>query len=439
MKTALIILGCFLGLNILSSATASAHPRPHGGVTFRVFYDGLAPHGEWISVSSGVYGWRPSRIASGWRPYTVGRWWWTDDGWYWMSDEPWGWAVYHYGRWHYDDYYGWVWIPGYDWAPAWVEWRYGPDYIGWAPLSPYAVFSVSWGIHYRTRWYTPVHWWSFVGCGYMTSPNVHRHIYRHENNTRYIGVTRTGGSVRHSGGRIVTRGPEREFVERRGNVRIEPVGIRDVDDRPVERFSQDGNRGQIEVYRPRIQERSADNAIERPERVREEAGRPLDIDTRKIDTRSREVARDEGRDLKRIEEFRTRNETGRSLERRPDVDRSRDDGMLKGPVDDATRSREGRSRERSEQDSPKRDDGRTYDRPSGRSGEGRERQPEVRPERPEREQQPRNEPRRESSVERSRGGEVRSAAPERRVETPRSDSPRRSDGGGRSESGRRGR
>ncbi len=102
-----------------------------------------------------------------------GRWIWTDDGWYWASDEPWGWAAYHYGRWYYDDYYGWIWIPGYDWAPAWVEWRYGGDYIGWAPLGPYAVFSVSFGIHYRNHWVTPHHWWSFVHCGHIAAHDVH--------------------------------------------------------------------------------------------------------------------------------------------------------------------------------------------------------------------------------------------------------------------------
>ena len=31
---------------------------------------------------------------------------------------------------------GWVWVPGYTWAPAWVSWRYGDGYAGWAPLPP---------------------------------------------------------------------------------------------------------------------------------------------------------------------------------------------------------------------------------------------------------------------------------------------------------------
>ncbi len=484
MKKMFVILGCVAALQAMTSQSSFAHYRYGSfGVSFSIFYDGLSPYGEWIAVGGGVYGWRPVGVAVGWRPYTVGRWVWTDDGWYWVSDEPWGWAAYHYGRWHHHDYYGWTWIPGYDWAPAWVEWRYGGDYIGWAPLSPYAVFSMSWGIHYRTRWYTPVYWWNFVGCRYIASPNVHRYVYRSENNTRYIGVTRSGGSVRYEGGRIMTRGPEREYVERRGNVRAEPVKIREVEDRQVERIVRDGNREQIEVYRPRIQERNADDEnVGRPSRVREDAGRTLDLDTRKIDVRAREIEREEGRDVKRAEEFRTRDAVGRSEERKRDLEPQRDDGMLKGPVDDAIRNREGRTRERVEQQEPKRDEGRTYNRPRSKEerGRGQEQQPGVRPDgpvrrsgvneggRPERQPQPRPEPRerkREESVERPQREEFRSPNPERttrrpefnapqqpRMEMParrndsygggqRSEAPRNSGGGGggRSEGGRSGR
>ncbi len=59
----------------------------------------------------------------------------TDYGNTWVSDYPWGWAAFHYGRWHFDKYYGWEWIPGHVWGPAWVSWRHGGGYYGWA--SPY--------------------------------------------------------------------------------------------------------------------------------------------------------------------------------------------------------------------------------------------------------------------------------------------------------------
>lgn len=100
------------------------------------FYSPLRPYGTW--VNAGPYGrcWRPAQVPVGWRPYSDGSWVWTDAGWYWQSDEPWGWATCHYGSWYDDPNLGWVWIPGTEWAPAWVSWRYSNDYIGWAPIGP---------------------------------------------------------------------------------------------------------------------------------------------------------------------------------------------------------------------------------------------------------------------------------------------------------------
>jgi hypothetical protein len=97
------------------------------------FYNPLAPYGSWVDTPSYGRCWRPANIEPGWRPYTVGHWEWTDVGWYWASDEPFAWACYHYGYWVTDPYYGWIWVPGTQWAPAWVAWREAPDYIGWAP------------------------------------------------------------------------------------------------------------------------------------------------------------------------------------------------------------------------------------------------------------------------------------------------------------------
>src|SRR5262249_26614901 len=105
--------------------------------SFGYFHDTLAPHGYW--VNSGNYGpcWRPSRVASGWRPYyDNGHWVYTDYGWTWVSSDPWASTTYHYGSWYDDASYGWVWVPGYTWAPAWVTWSYTDNYVGWAPIPP---------------------------------------------------------------------------------------------------------------------------------------------------------------------------------------------------------------------------------------------------------------------------------------------------------------
>lgn len=101
-----------------------------------IFYDRLAPYGDWIWLH-GQYVWVPDNVGPYWRPYTVGRWVYTDRyGWMWSSREPFGWATYHYGRWGFSNRVGWFWVPGSRWAPAWVSWRQSNDYLAWAPLPP---------------------------------------------------------------------------------------------------------------------------------------------------------------------------------------------------------------------------------------------------------------------------------------------------------------
>lgn len=110
-------------------------PREEGYVDDAVFYNRLSPYGSWTWVQ-GQYVWVPGGVGRGWRPYTRGRWVYTDRGWTWASNEPFGWATYHYGRWGYSDRMGWFWVPGNRWAPAWVSWRQDEDYLAWAPLPP---------------------------------------------------------------------------------------------------------------------------------------------------------------------------------------------------------------------------------------------------------------------------------------------------------------
>ncbi|MBK8257471.1 MAG: hypothetical protein IPK82_32985 [Polyangiaceae bacterium] len=106
------------------------------------FYQPLSYYGVWVNVPPYGWVWQPASDMAGadFRPYaTDGNWALNDDGdWVFVSryHTQWGWATYHYGRWVWNDWYGWVWIPGTRWAPAWVEWRYGGGYVGWAPLGP---------------------------------------------------------------------------------------------------------------------------------------------------------------------------------------------------------------------------------------------------------------------------------------------------------------
>ncbi len=120
----------------MSVGATCGHAREAVSVDF--FYDNLQPHGDWREVGGYGYCWQPHDTGSDWRPYSDGRWVYTDAGWTWDSNEPFGWAVYHYGRWVDVSQVGWVWVPGTEWGPGWVSWRRSPQYVGWAPLPPEA-------------------------------------------------------------------------------------------------------------------------------------------------------------------------------------------------------------------------------------------------------------------------------------------------------------
>jgi len=67
--------------------------------TERDFDQPLSPYGHWVEVADYGRCWVPNGVDRDWRPYSDGRWVFTDAGWTWDSDEPYSWAVYHYGRW----------------------------------------------------------------------------------------------------------------------------------------------------------------------------------------------------------------------------------------------------------------------------------------------------------------------------------------------------
>ncbi len=129
------------------------------------FRTALTPYGAWRTVPRWGEVWVPARLERDWVPYTRGHWVYTDEyGWYWVSDEAeaeWGWVAYHYGRWVFIDAVGWAWVPGNVWGPAWVDWRRGDDYVGWAPLPPDEVV-----FEYRAD----PRFWLFVRLAELAAP-----------------------------------------------------------------------------------------------------------------------------------------------------------------------------------------------------------------------------------------------------------------------------
>jgi hypothetical protein len=129
------------------------------------FQTALSPYGQWVNMPGYGMVWQPYPAVVGpdFQPYgTEGHWVYTNAGWLWASGYSWGWAPFHYGTWFYGSG-GWAWIPGRVWAPAWVTWRSGGGYVGWAPMGPAGVTVV------RQPTYV------YVQNNNFTAVNVHEH------------------------------------------------------------------------------------------------------------------------------------------------------------------------------------------------------------------------------------------------------------------------
>ena len=143
------------------------------------FRSTLDPYGSWVDDPNYGTVWTPSDsvVGSDFAPYVSGGHWSYDDdsSWVWMSDYDWGWAPFHYGRWAYLGS-RWGWIPGREYAGAWVNWRVGYggyNYLGWAPMAP------AWG--WRNGYafglgFRPGSPYVFCGAGDVFRGNVGSHL-----------------------------------------------------------------------------------------------------------------------------------------------------------------------------------------------------------------------------------------------------------------------
>src|SRR5690348_15580787 len=200
-------------------AVAQFEPPPEAAAGPVDVQQTLAPYGDWLFVSDLGWVWHPSPEAVGpdFEPYsTNGQWVYSDYGWAWQSDYPWGWLTFHYGRWLYLPDEGWVWVPGDEWAPAWVDWRYGPDVIGWAPLGPEGFVS------YVPGFGVP---WVFVEDRFFVAHHPGRHRFHRERMERELARTRPVPR-RRAGRAEVPVGPPRAAVARATGRPIPAVRVR---------------------------------------------------------------------------------------------------------------------------------------------------------------------------------------------------------------------
>lgn len=250
-----------VGLMLVAGSVVTAKAQ-NVTVSYQDFYDNLSPYGQWVYDPDYGNVWVPYENGD-FRPYgSNGQWVMTDYGNTWVSNDPWGWAVYHYGRWTYNPYYGWVWIPGYEWAPAWVSWRFGGGYAGWAPLGP--------GITVGMNYYAPDSWWIFIGPQYMYQPNCMRYWSGPGYNNTYIRQTTIINNYYMDNGTHVryNYGPRANEVEQYTHHRVQVYSVQPRRSPGAPSIS----RSTVNIYRPSINRATVNEA--RPRAV-VQAPRPI--------------------------------------------------------------------------------------------------------------------------------------------------------------------
>jgi Family of unknown function (DUF6600) len=190
--------------NAPPAAEAPAAPADPAVAGVEYFHDQLSPYGRWVEREGYGVVWVP-QVQAGWRPYTTGHWVYTDQGWAWVADEPWGWAAFHYGRWYYDSEIGWAWVPGTVWAPAWVAWRHGGGYLGWAPLGPAVGFTFGAGLDFGGFVIAPG-FYTFVGERDILAPRMSTVIVSTTRNVTIVNTTTNITNYAVVNGRIVNSG-----------------------------------------------------------------------------------------------------------------------------------------------------------------------------------------------------------------------------------------
>jgi probable HAF family extracellular repeat protein len=194
---------------------------------YDVFYNKLSSdEGSWVEAGDYGYCFRP-RVSEDWRPYRDGHWVWTDRGWYWDSNERFAWATYHYGRWVDIGGTGWCWVPGDQWAPAWVSWRESDENVGWAPLPPEADFSANPSISSWSDSYYGIGpaAYVFINFSHWHEPSYAQYIEPPGRNVQIINETKNVTNIVTTNNVINNFGPPVQTVAARTNQNIQQVNL----------------------------------------------------------------------------------------------------------------------------------------------------------------------------------------------------------------------
>jgi hypothetical protein len=200
MRTTVLAIATVLLAGVL------AQPA-HAEVSFDVAYSNLNEHGTWLVSAQYGHVWQPREYTQDWNPYYDGHWVYTDLGWAWVSDYEWGSIPYHYGTWYSDPDAGWVWVPGRTWAPSWVVFRTGPDYIGWAPVPPGFSIGLSLNMGASSNFV-------FVSSHDFLAPRVRMSVIPRARESVYINNTTVVNNIVVQNNVVINRGPDYRTVER---------------------------------------------------------------------------------------------------------------------------------------------------------------------------------------------------------------------------------
>jgi hypothetical protein len=243
--------------------TAAAVAPPPGDLNISFFYEALYPYGNWLDID-GEWCWRPNAMAISpdWAPYCRhGHWVDSDWGWCWVSDYSWGWAPFHYGRWFRHRNHGWCWVPDCEWGPAWVAWRRGNDFCGWAPLPPRTRYVADQGFYFGAsragldfEFHLTLHDYFFVPTSHFCDPHPWIHKVP---SVRQEEVFRRTAFVRNSYGferdHIFNRGVPADEISRASNRPIKPITIVHDDLKPGQEIHRGNTReDRLIIYRPSI-------------------------------------------------------------------------------------------------------------------------------------------------------------------------------------------
>jgi hypothetical protein len=242
-----LLLPIGMAAGIAVTTAGAAHAQVSANIDVGYFYDNLASYGNWIERPNYGWVWTPRAVSASWQPYQSGHWVATDQGWTWVTSEPYGWATYHYGRWYDDPEIGWSWVPGNEWAPSWVSWQEGGNYIGWAPLPPSVTIASGFNGLVSVSLVPAVY--LFVPERDFLAPSLGSYyVPRDRVETIYRG-TRNFSNYSYSGGRIVNQGVPVDRIQQVVGRPVTRYQLADMRTRGSARVQ--GN--QVQVFRPQVQ------------------------------------------------------------------------------------------------------------------------------------------------------------------------------------------